>query len=105
MGISEGLENMKYRVTDKRQLVTLYRSSDGGLKYRGQVLNDLYDGWGEARHRNGSTYHGYWNEGKRHGHGEAKTYVYTKIDPRRTNGITSNINCNYLYNTQDFSYG
>ena len=35
---------MKYRVTDKRQLVTLYRSSDGGLKYRGQVLNDLYDG-------------------------------------------------------------
>ena len=35
---------MKTRNTDKRQLVTLYRSADGGLKYRGQVVNDLYDG-------------------------------------------------------------
>ena len=59
----------------------------------------IHFSWGEARHRNGSTYHGYWNEGKRHGYGEAKTYVYTKIGPKST----SNINSRYLYNTQDFS--
>ena len=74
------------------------------MQYMLMSVTYIHFSWGEARHRNGSTYHGYWNEGKRHGYGEAKTYVYTKIDPRRTNGNTSNINSNYLYNTQDFSY-
>ena len=39
------MKEMKTRNTEKRQLVTLYRSADGGLKYRGQVVNDLYDGY------------------------------------------------------------
>ena len=41
-------------------------------------MSNLVFSWGETRHKNGSRYNGYWNEGRKHGYGEAKTYVYEK---------------------------
>ena len=52
----------------KAHQVTLY-SPQGGVKYKGQVRNDAYDGWGRLHFKNGS-YSGYWASGKRHGYGE-----------------------------------
>ena len=38
--------------------------------------------WGEARFKNGSRYNGYWLEGRRHGYGEAKTYIFKKEETK-----------------------
>jgi hypothetical protein len=31
-----------------------------------------------VRHKNGSRYSGYWSEGRKHGYGQSKNYVYEK---------------------------
>lgn len=53
-----------------RQNVTLFYM-DRSLKYRGEMLNDLYDGWGilhcKSRRRR---YKGYWSGGLKNGYGE-----------------------------------
>ena len=51
--------------------MTLYRHN-GRIKYRGEVINDRFDGWGEAYYTNGDIFTGYWAEGKKDGYGEFK---------------------------------
>jgi hypothetical protein len=64
--------SMAPRESSQRIRVTLYRSN-GGLKYKGEMRQNLFDGWGEARYSNGSVYIGNWQLGKRHGYGEFKS--------------------------------
>lgn len=63
---------MPPRESSQRIRVTLYRSN-GGLKYKGEMRQNLFDGWGEARYSNGNVYTGYWQLGKRHGYGDLKS--------------------------------
>lgn len=39
------------------------------VKYKGQWLNEEYNGRGQLRFAEGSIYHGYFKDGKMHGHG------------------------------------
>ena len=38
------------------------------------MLQDKFDGWGEAYYESGSAYVGYWQLGKRHGYGKFKVF-------------------------------
>ena len=59
---------MKKRDPTRRHQVTLYNNG-GRIKYRGEVVNDLYDGWGVLYNKS-SRYTGYWEQGKKSGYGE-----------------------------------
>lgn len=59
---------MQKRDLTKKHNVTLY-NSNGKVKYRGEVVNDQYDGWGVLYSKTGH-HAGYWVQGKKNGYGE-----------------------------------
>ena len=62
------------------------------MKWLNTYLEYFFFRWGEARFKNGSRYNGYWVEGRRHGYGEAKTYIYRREEKQ------SSLNNSVLYN-------
>ena len=65
---AEPATSMRKRDLTKHHHVTLF-TTGGKVKYKGEVQNDLYDGWGVLKLKNGK-YAGYWTAGKKNGYGE-----------------------------------